>query len=52
MLSAVYQGAPNSWCENIGKYLSEKYLSKSDWSNEIYKEIADYGVDKWKEFAN
>ena len=52
ILPAVYRGTPNSWCENIGKYLSEKYLSKSDWSNETYKEIADYGVDKWKEFAN
>ena len=38
--------------DGLKKYLSEKYLSKSDWSNETYKEIADYGVDKWKEFAN
>ena len=52
MLSAVYQGAPNSWCENIGRYLTERYLVKSDWSHETYQEIADYGVDKWKEFIN
>ncbi len=52
VLSNPYGGAPVTWStEVLGLEVMEKYLTKTDWSEEDYKAIADYGISRWKEMA-
>ena len=49
-LPGVFMGAPSSWCsETMGKYIVNNLLSKSAWTLEDYENVADYGLEKWKE---
>lgn len=53
ILPCAYLGAPQSWCEeNLGKYLLDGYLSKINWSQNDYNDIAEYAINKWKELKN
>ena len=48
-LSAPYHGAPNIWSsEVVGKELMEKYLTKSEWTEDDYHSIADFAITRWK----
>ena len=51
-LPGVFQGVPETWCENImGKYLVEQFLSKANWGQSDYEKIAEHGIAKWKELV-
>jgi len=52
VLSNPYGGAPVNWStEVVGLEVMEKYLTKSQWTDQDYEAIADYGISKWKEMA-
>lgn len=51
-LPAAFQGAPEGWCDDIGKKIISSLLSKVSWSLEDYSSVADYGIDKWKKMKN
>ena len=43
-------GAPNTWCTDImGQMMMEKYMTKEVWTEQDYEDIADYGIEQWKE---
>ena len=47
-LSDPYHGTPNSWSSNIvGKKLYESYMTKEEWTEQDYKEIASYALKQW-----
>lgn len=47
-LSDPYHGTPNSWSSNIvGKKLYESYMTKEEWTEQDYKDIADYALKQW-----
>lgn len=49
ILPAVYYGAPENWCDEVGNTIVEKFLSKSSWYIDDYENIAEYAISKWKE---
>ena len=53
VLPAAYHGAPASWSSDVvGLYLMENYLTKEDWTQDDYSDIAQYAVDQWKQLKN
>ena len=52
-LSNPYAGAPTNYVGNtVGQYIMENYLTKAEWTEDDYKDIANYGVTKWIEMKN
>lgn len=50
IISGAFLGAPEKWCnDGMGRYLIERYFTKSSWNYDDYESIADYGIEKWKE---
>lgn len=49
-IPGVFLGAPNSWCnETMGKYIVTNLFNKSFWTLDDYEQLANYGIEKWKE---
>ncbi len=49
-IPGIFLGAPNSWCnETMGKYIVNNLFSKSFWTLDDYEQLANYGIEKWKE---
>lgn len=49
-ISNPYAGAPTNYTGNtVGQYIMENYLTKATWTEDDYKTIAQYAVDKWIE---
>lgn len=47
-LSNPYNGAPSNWGGNtVGAYIQEKYLTKAEWNDAVYEDIANYAIDQW-----
>ncbi len=47
-----YAGAPINWTgETVGLEIMEKYLTKEDWDEKDYEQIADYAILRYKEMA-
>lgn len=43
-----YHGAPGPWPgDNLGALLMEQYLTRPDWTEKDYQDIADFGVERW-----
>ena len=53
MITNAYAGAPNTWSGDVvGLYIMENKLTKAEWTEEDYEDIANYAVDQWLEMAN
>lgn len=49
-LSAPYNGAPASWSgDTVGLRIMEQYMTKAQWEEQDYNDIADYAISTWKE---
>lgn len=49
-LGVPYHGAPGQWSgDTFGAYVMENYLTKAEWTEQDYSDIADYAVSSWKE---
>jgi raffinose/stachyose/melibiose transport system substrate-binding protein len=49
-LSDPYHGTPSNWSSNIvGKKLYESYMTKEQWTEQDYSDIADYAIKQWIE---
>lgn len=47
-LSDPYHGTPTSWSSNIvGKKLYEDYMTKENWTEADYEDIARYAIKQW-----
>lgn len=48
-LTNAYAGAPTNWSgDTVGQRIMEEYLTKAEWTEEDYSDIANYAVDQWK----
>lgn len=52
ILPAAFQGAPEGWCDDVGKKIISSLLSKVSWNLEDYSSVAEYGIDKWKKLKS
>lgn len=53
IIPGAFLGAPEKWCnDGMGRYLIERYFTKSSWSYDDYEAIGNYGVEKWKELSS
>lgn len=49
-IPGIFLGTPNSWCNDVmGKYIVNNLFNKSFWTLDDYEELANYGIEKWKE---
>ncbi|MDR1240751.1 MAG: hypothetical protein LBK29_02625 [Oscillospiraceae bacterium] len=48
IIPPVFWGSPQSWEEKIIKQIDEKYLSKSDWSENDYDVFSNFCLEKWE----
>lgn len=49
-LGVPYHGAPGQWSgDTFGAYVMENYLTKPEWTDADYEDIANYAVSSWKE---
>lgn len=49
-LTNAYAGAPFGWAtENFGLKIMEDYLTKAEWTEQDYEDIANYAISSWKE---
>ncbi|MFV0399344.1 MAG: extracellular solute-binding protein [Oscillospiraceae bacterium] len=49
-LGVPYHGAPGQWSgDTFGAYVMENYLTKAEWAEADYEDIANYAVSSWKE---
>lgn len=47
-LSNPYNGTPGNWAGNtVGEYIRQKYLTKAEWNDAVYEDIANYAIDQW-----
>ena len=52
-ITNAYAGAPRSWSgDTVGLKIMEDYLTKKDWTQKDYEDIADYAIAKWKEMRS
>ncbi len=50
VISNPYAGAPTTWTGDIvGAYIMENYLTKAEWTEQDYADIAQFASDKWIE---
>ena len=48
-LAAAYHGAPGQWSGDIlGAKIMEEYLTKSEWNEQSYSDLADFAIEQWK----
>ncbi|MBE6930896.1 MAG: extracellular solute-binding protein, partial [Ruminococcaceae bacterium] len=48
VLSNPYAGAPSGWSNTgLGQYVMETYLTRAEWDEDVYADIARYGVEEW-----
>ena len=53
IIPGAFLGAPEKWCnDGMGRYLIERYFTKSSWSYDDYEAIGNYGIEKWKELSS
>lgn len=53
VLPYAISGAPEDFSDEIlGKYLIEQHFSKAVWSENDYRSIANYAIEKWKELLD
>lgn len=49
ILGAPWQGSPGPWGSDIfGNGIMERYMIKSEWTNEDYNDIAEFGISSWQ----
>ncbi len=49
-ISNPYAGAPTTWSTDIlGGNIMENYLTKTEWTDQDYTDIANFAIDKWVE---
>lgn len=47
-----FAGAPTGWAtDTFGQKMMESYLTKADWTEQDYEDIASFAVSSWKEKA-
>ncbi|MDR0910968.1 MAG: extracellular solute-binding protein [Spirochaetaceae bacterium] len=52
-ITNAYAGAPVSWSgDTFGLKIMESYLTKATWTEQDYSDIADYGIQMWKQMKN
>jgi raffinose/stachyose/melibiose transport system substrate-binding protein len=48
IIAAPYHGAPASWSGDVvGLRLMENYMTKAQWTEADYNDIADYAINEW-----
>jgi raffinose/stachyose/melibiose transport system substrate-binding protein len=48
IIAAPYHGAPASWSGDVvGLRVMENYLTKAQWTEDDYNDIADYAIAEW-----
>ena len=48
-LPAVYHGAPEAWSkETVGMKIMESYLTKENWSESDYNDVANFAIETYK----
>ena len=51
-LPGVFYGAPDNWCDTMGKYIIDNMFKKSLWTLQDFEDFANYGVDNWVKSQN
>lgn len=52
-LNALFKGFSQNWAdETFAQYIKESCLTKSQWTQQTYTEISDYGINKYNKLKN